>query len=187
MTIEHKFSHLPVLETDRLLLRNLSLDDVEDIFEYASDPEVSRYNSWSVHKSIEDSKWFLNEVIEEYKNHELASWGIVHKEALKVIGTCGFANWIPDQRRAEIGYALSRKYWGKGYMPEAVRSVIAFGFRMMKLNRIEGRSIILNPASARVMEKVGMKSEGVLRQHLFAKGSFHDVKMYSILREEWVD
>lgn len=180
-------SNLPALETDRLLLRGLSLDDAEDIFEYASDPDVSRYNTWSVHESIEDSKRFLDAVMEEYENHELASWGIFHKADKKLIGTCGIANWLPDQHRAEIGYALSRKYWGKGYMPEAVRSVIAFGFRMMKLNRIEGRCIIPNTASARVMEKVGMKFEGVLRQQLFSKGSFHDVKMYSILREEWVD
>lgn len=69
-------------------------------------------------------------------------------------------------------------------MPEAVHPLIAFGFQMMKLNRIEGRCILANTASARVMEKVGMKFEGVLRQHLFTKGSFYDVKMYSILKEE---
>lgn len=181
------FGNLPVLETNRLLLRELSLDDAADLFQYASDPAVPRYSTWSVHESIEDSKRFLNAAIKQYKNHQLACWGIVHKADKKLIGTCGFGNWIADQARAELGYALSRKYWGKGYMPEAVRPVITFGFRMMKLNRIEGRCIIPNTASARVMEKVGMKFEGVLRQHLFAKGSFQDVKMYSILREEWVN
>lgn len=186
MTIKNTLDNLPILETERLLLRSLSLDDAEDLFEYASDPDVSRYNTWTVHKSLDDSKRFLNAIVERYKNHELAGWGIVHKTDKKLIGTCGLSSWIQDQRRAEIGYALSRKYWGKGYMPEAVRPVIAFGFRMMKLNRIEGKCIILNTASARVMEKVGMKFEGVLRQHLFTKGSFYDVKMYSILREEWV-
>ena len=186
MTIKNTFGNLLILETERLLLRSLSLDDVEDLFEYASDPEVSKYNSWTVHKSLDDSKRFLNTVVERYKNHELADWGIVHKADKKLIGTCGLSSWIQDQRRAEIGYALSRKYWGKGYMPEAVRPVIAFGFRMMKLYRIEGRCIISNTASARVMEKVRMKFEGLLRQHLFTKGSFYDIKMYSILREEWV-
>jgi len=187
MTIEQVFGYLPVLETNRLLLRELSLNDAADLFEYASDPDVMRYDTWSVHNSIEDSKCYLKAVIEQYKNHELASWGIVHKIDKKLIGTCGFNNWIADQARAELGYALSRKYWGNGYMPEAVRSVIVFGFRMMKLNRIEARCKIPNTASCRVMEKVGMKFEGILRQNLFAKGSFHDMKMYSILREEWDD
>lgn len=187
MTINNKSSNLPILETERLLLRCLNLNDAEDLFEYASDPEVSKYNTWTVHQSLADTKHFLNTVVERYQNYELADWGIVHKADKKLIGTCGLANWIQDQRRAEIGYALSRKYWGQGYMPEAVHSVIAFGFRMMKLNRVEGRCTISNTASARVMEKVGMKFEGVLRQHLFAKGSFYDVKMYSILKEEWLD
>lgn len=185
MPTKNKFSNLPTLETERLLLRDLTLEDAEDLFEYASDPDVSRYNIWSVHKSLEDSKRFLSTVMEQYKNHELADWGIIHKADKKLIGTCGLASWIQDQRRAEIGYVLSKKYWGKGYMLEAVHPVIAFGFQMMKLNRIEGRCILLNTASARVMEKVGMKFEGVLRQHLFTKGSFYDVKMYSILKEEW--
>lgn len=182
---EAKFNNLPILNTDRLLLRTLRWGDAADIYEYASDPAVPKYNTWSVHESIEDTKRFLKAVMDCYKNHQLASWGILHKADNKIIGTCGLANWIPDQARAEIGYALSRKYWGQGYMPEAVCPVITFGFRMMKLNRIEGRCIIPNTASARVMEKVGMKFEGVLRQHLFVKGSFHDVKMYSILKEEW--
>lgn len=187
MKIEPAFNYLPVLETDRLLLRNLTMDDAEDIFDYACDPAVPMYNIWSVHQSIEDSQRFLDATIEQYKNYQLASWGIVHKADKKVIGTCGLEDWIREQARAEIGYALSRKYWGKGYMPEAVCAVIRFGFRMMNLNRIEGRCTIPNTASARVMEKVGMKFEGVLRQHLLAKGCFHDVKMYSILKEEWVD
>lgn len=179
-------NNLPVLETQRLLLRSLNLNDVEDIFEYAADVKVSQYATWSVHKSIEESKYFIESVIEQYQNHQLADWGIVCKASGKVIGTCGFTNWIATARRAEIGYAISSKYWGQGYMPEAVRSLFSFGFGMMKLNRIEARCVIANTASARVMEKVGMQFEGILRQHLFAKGSFYDVKLYAILKQDWL-
>lgn len=185
MTIEDKFHYLPVLETERLLLRNLCFDDAEDIFEYACDPDVPKYSTWSAHQSIEDTYDFLDAVIADYKNHNSTDWGILHKADNKIIGTCGFVNWFPDQFRSEIGYALSKKYWSQGYMPEAVRAIINFGFQLMKLNRIEARCMIENTASARVMEKVGMKFEGVLRQQLFTKGSFYDMKIYSILRTEW--
>ena len=186
MKIEDIFRDLPTIKTERLVLRKLTQDDAQDVFEYASDPEVPKYSTWSVHQSIEDTKEFLNAVIEEYVNHEIAPWGIVHKADKKVIGTCGFVNWILDDDRAEIGYALSRKYWGQGYMPEAVREAIDFGFRKMQLNRIEARCKVENTASARVMEKVGMKFEGILREHMFVKGKYHDLKIYSILRKEWV-
>lgn len=186
MEIQNIFSDLPVLETERLILRKLHWDDTEDIFEYASDPEVPKYSSWSVHDSIEDTKNFLNAVMAQYKNHEVAPWGIVDKADKKLIGTCGFVDFMIEGNRAEIGYALSRNYWGKGYMTEAVRAVIDFGFRTMQLNRIEARCNIENIASARVMEKVGMKFEGILREHLFAKGNYHDLKMYSILTKEWL-
>jgi len=85
----------------------------------------------------------------------------------------------------EIAYALARQHWNEGYTTEAVRAIIAFGYRTMRLNRIEARCDIPNIASARVMEKAGMKFECVLRQHMFVKNVDVDLKMYSILRDEW--
>lgn len=126
----------------------------------------------------------MTSVMDQYRNHQVAPWGVVHKGNMKLIGTCGFIYWIPDHARAEIGYALSRTYWGEGYMTEAVREVISFGRRTMELNRIEARCRTENTASARVLEKVGMKFEGILRRHIFSKGAYHDMKMYSILRSE---
>ena len=187
MEIEDVFGDPPVLETDRLLLRKTSLSDAEDLFEYASDPEVARHTTWQAHESIEDTKGFLDSVMDQYRNRQVAPWGVIHKEDKRLIGTCGFVYWDLHNSRAEIAYALSRKYWGKGYMTEAVREVIAFGFGTMELNRIEARCKIENIASARVMEKVGMKFEGVLRQHMFAKGTYHDLKVYSILRKGGVN
>lgn len=184
MEIEDIFTNLPTLETNRLILRKLTLDDAEDMFEYASDPEVPKYTTWSVHKSITDTKNFLEVIIEEYHNHEVSPWGIIHKADQKLIGACGFVNWLIDDDRAEIGYVLSRKYWRQGYMTEAISAVIDFGFRTMQLNRIEARCRIQNLASAKVMEKLGMKFEGILRQQMFCKGKYHDMKMYSILKGE---
>ena len=189
--IEDIFSDLPVLETDRLTLRKMCLDDAEDLFEYASDPEVSTYTTWSPHLSLDDSREFLTRVLALYESSELAEWGVIHKADRKFIGTCGFVDWSPYHSRAEIGYAMSRKYWGQGLMTEAARKVIGFGFENMRLNRVEARCMIENIGSARVMEKSGMTYEGILREHMYVpkgnptRGRYDDLKMYSILRREW--
>ncbi len=179
------FSNLPTIETERILLRKMSLNDAKDMFEYAQDSQVSKYITWYAHHSIQDSKLFLQDTINNYQNNQVSSWGIVHKAEQKFIGTAGFIDWNIEQARAEIGYTLSGKYWGKGYMTEVVNAIIYFGFTTMMLNRIEARCVIENIASARVMEKVGMKYEGILRQCMFIKGKYRDLKIYSILKDEF--
>ena len=180
-------ANLPTIETERLLLRKITLNDASDMFDYASNPEVSEYTMWSTHTSIEDTKYFLKSLTKMYKRRELVDWGIVHKAEKKFIGTCGYVEWSMTHSRAEIGYAISARYWREGYMSEAVNAIIEFGFREMLLNRIVGRCEVNNIASARVMEKVGMQLEGILRQQLFVKGRYWDLKIYSILREEFFD
>lgn len=179
------FEDLPFIETDRLLLRKMQMGDASDVFEYASDPKVLHYAIWPAHNSIEDSKLFINLVMDKLRKHQVLRWGIVHKADMKLIGTVALFNWIRKHGWAEIGYALSSKYWGCGYMTEAVVAAIAFGFDTMKLNRIHGKCKVSNFASARVMEKAGMKFDGILRQHKFEKGLYHDLKGYSILKSEF--
>jgi ribosomal-protein-alanine N-acetyltransferase len=186
ITVEDAFGNLPDLETDRLVLRKLTLEDVDDILAYASEPEDSRYTTWYPHASPEDSRSFLQAVQALYDNREVAPWGIVVKSEGKIVGTCGFANWVPRHARAEVAYALARHHWGKGYMTEAVREVLRFGFAVIQLYRAEARCDVENVGSYRVMEKAGMAYEGVLRGQMHAKGAFVDLKMYAILRPEWV-
>ncbi|MGB3512938.1 MAG: GNAT family protein [Microcoleaceae cyanobacterium] len=185
MNTKHIFENLPTIETDRIILRKMCMDDAHDMFEYASDSEVSKYTGWYTHNVIEDTQLFLNHVINNYQNNQVSSWGIVHKVDKKFIGTAGFINWNIEHARAEIGYTLSQKYWGKGYMTEVVNAIIYFGFRNMMLNRIEAKCEIKNIASARVMEKVGMKYEGILRKYMFMKGKYSDLKIYSIIKDEF--
>ncbi len=186
MNNSEDLNYFPVLKTQRLLLRKIQLNDAEDMFEYACDPEFAKYTIWTAHQSLEHSKRFVNKIIEFYNTHQLTVWGIVDTNG-KFIGTCGFGDLQLIDAKAELGYALSRKYWGKGYMTEAVTAVINFGFSNMPLNRIEARCEPENIASARVLEKIGMKYEGLLRQHIYSKGTYHDLKMYSILKQEWPD
>lgn len=176
------FSHMPKLETERLLLRRMTMADAQDIFAYSRDPEVSRHVMWDAHSYIGESRAYLRYVRRQYRNNEPSSWGIELKGTGRLIGTIGFMWWNRDNRSAEVGYSLARAQWNKGLMTEALRTIIRFGFEEMRLNRIEAQHETANPASGRVMEKAGMRLEGVLRQRLYNKGKYVDVALYSILR-----
>jgi [ribosomal protein S5]-alanine N-acetyltransferase len=182
--IDEVLKDLPTLETERLILRKMTLDDAEAVFAYASDPRVSRYTLWEAHRYIEDSRAFLELEVSKRESGGEPDWGIVYKGDHRLVGTCGIISWEPQHARAEIGYALSREYWGRGLMPEAARAMIRFGFERMSLNRIEARCIAENAASTRVMEKAGMTHEGTLKQRELIKGAYRDIEVYAILREE---
>lgn len=179
------FKGNPQLETERLILRKLVSEDVKDIYAYASNDEVSKYMSWDTHKSIEDSKGFINFVLGKYEKDEAGEWGIVLKETGKLIGSTGCYQYSKQNSCAELGYAINRSHWGKGIMPEAVNGVLKFAFEEMGLNRIECYHYVLNEKSGRVMQKVGMTYEGTARGKIYAKGMYCDVKQYAILKKDW--
>ena len=179
------FQSLPILETERLILRPVHTRDANDIFEYASDPEVSKFVSWEYHRSVADSIHYVRLIVNTYSRGHPAPWGIVLKDEHKLIGTGGFHWWLYDHARAEVGYTISSRYWNKGLMTEALNAILKFGFEKLSLNRIEARCFVLNTASQRVLEKCGMKYEGTMRQSLFVKGEFQDLKIYSILKNDF--
>jgi ribosomal-protein-alanine N-acetyltransferase len=183
MKVEDIFNDLPVLETSRTILRKIEKNDVQDIYSYCSDPEVSKYTTWYPHMKIEDTENFIDFIIDKYNKSQISPWGIQDKTTGRIIGTCDFVGWDTNHHKAEIGYALSRDYWGQGYMTECVKKIIEFGFEKMDLVRIEARCILANTGSARVMEKSGMEFEGIYRKQVFIKGKFEDLKMYSIINE----
>ena len=180
------FADLPTLQTKRLILREMTLDDASGVFKYSSDPEVLKLVGGKVHKAVRDSEEFLKEICEKCERREIIIWGIWHKEDGRLIGDCGFIKWEVSQARAELDYLLSREYWNRGLMTEAITEVIHFGFERMQLSRIQGICEIANVASARVMEKAGMRFEGVLRSYIQHDGKALDMKMYSIVRKDWI-
>jgi ribosomal-protein-alanine N-acetyltransferase len=184
LALEDALRDLPQLPTERLLLRRMRLDDAADMFDYASDAEVTKTLTWDTHLSIDDSLAFLRQMIAGYERGEQASWGIEHKADRKFIGTIGFARPREGGYVAEVGYALSRRYWGQGLMTEALRAVIDFGFRHMELRRIDCVCRVDNIGSYRVMEKSGMQFEGALREAKYSKGRLETVRLYAILRSE---
>ncbi len=182
---QQSIRNFPELHTPRLLLRRLRMEDAGDIFAYASDPQVTPYLIWETHRSLEDTCEFLTRTLQNYRNGGLPVWAIEHRGHKKVIGTCGFAAIAFAHARGEVGYVIGRPYWRQGFMTEALRAVLAYCFDVLQLNRVEARCDVDNTASWRTMEKAGMKFEGILRQYALVKGSFRDVKCYSILKNEY--
>ena len=175
----------PTIETERLVIRLLRLADAESIFEYAQDPEVTRFVAFETHSNIEVSRAFINKALDSYEKFEPCALAIDLKSESKLIGSIGYHNWKEKDRCIEIGYALSKPYWGLGIISEATQELIHKLFIDSDLVRIEARCDARHVASARVMEKIGMQFEGILRKQLFSKGEQCDMMIYSILRDEW--
>lgn len=173
---------MPTLETPRLILRRIAMSDAKDIFAYSCDEEVARHVLWTAQRSIGEAKEYCRFMMRKYRNDEPSSWGIIEKKTNKLVGTIGFMDYSEDNASVEVGYSLARWVWNCGYMTEALRRVIDYAFETMDLNRIEAQHEVTNPSSGRVMEKCGMKKEGVLRQRLYNKGKFVDVALYAIVR-----
>lgn len=185
MEVSEIYSDLPILETERLLLRKITVDDAEDMFVYGSDPEVSTYVTWCQHQTLSDTKEFIDFILNQYEAGRIAPWGIEYKETGKLIGTIDFVSWNTNHQFAEIGYVIAREYWGKGITTEAATELIRLGFEKMDLVRIQAKCFVENIGSERVMEKAGMSFEGIIRKGMLIKGNHWDLKMYSILKEEY--
>jgi ribosomal-protein-alanine N-acetyltransferase len=178
--LDHIFSNLPTLETERLILRKLLYSDKKSIFSYAKNPIVAKHVLWNEHKSEFDTLEFLNIVYEAYNNNRAAPWGIQLKDSDGIIGTAGFVSFDEDKKKAEIGFVLSSEYWNQGLITEAVKRIIRFGFETMELKLIHSRCKPENSASCRVMEKCGFKFDGLMKSQMLIKGKAEDMKMYSL-------
>lgn len=186
MEVESIYGNLPILETERLILRKLTMNDLEDIYSYASNEEVSKYVTWETHRTLTDTTNFIEYVLNLYENKQVAPWAIEHKKHKTCIGTIDFVWWQPAHKSAELGYVISHKYWGMGIATEAAQKLITFGFENMELERIQARCFIENTRSERVMKKIGMTFEGIIRKGMYIKGKHWDLKLYSILKEEFL-
>ena len=181
----HIFSKMPTLETERLLLRPMRVSDAEDMFEYACKESVTRYLLWKPHTSVAYTKRYLEYLAGRYRLGMHYEWALVLREEGRMIGTCGFANFDCAHNTGEIGYVLNPAYQGKGLMQEAAERVMRFGFSVLGLHRIEARYMVGNDASRRLMERLGMREEGVRREAMLVKGAYRDIGGYAILAKEF--
>ena len=180
------FSHIPTLETDRLILRAMRVSDAADMYAYACRPSVTEYLTWDPHQSVDVTREYLVYVGQRYRTGDFYDWSLVCKEDGRMIGTCGFTSFNCPADSGEIGYVLSPAYQGRGLATEAVRRVLHFGFEELSLLRIEAHFIQGNEASRRLMERVGMTFEGFARESMRIKGRYRTIGTCAILRREFL-
>jgi len=171
------------VKTDRLVLRKLSLNDLDDMFEYTSDELCTQPLPWQAHKDKEQTRIFLENTIAGYGTDNSFTYGIELKEEAKLIGVVRLFDISFHNKRAEISYIMNRKYQGKGYANEAINAIIDFAFTKKEFIRIQARCSFDNLASVKVLERIGMSKEGVLKSFWNIKGVQKDVIIYGLLSQ----
>lgn len=179
------FTDPPLLSTERLLLRKISTSDAGDMFSYSRLAEVTKYLLWDPHPSEAYTQSYIAYLQERYALGDFYDFGVVLRETGKMIGTVGFTSFDLPNSSAEVGYVISPTYQGKGFATEALKKVISFGFDVLGLSRISAVCMKENTASLRVMEKCGLKREGLLRSAVFAKGEMKDVYLSAITDKDY--
>lgn len=178
----------PILTTQRLILRPLSVEDAHEMFHnWASDTKVTKYLTWTAYQYEHEVKERLRLRKKRYQNKEILDWGLVVKETNTLIGTITVVEYDENIGTMEIGYAIGRPWWHKGYTSEAFSRVITYLFEHYPwLNRIEASHDVNNPNSGKVMQKCGLQFEGILRQKGKNNCGIVDIAMYAILRKDYL-
>ena len=176
----------PIIETERLILRNFQYADAADVLTFRGDPLVQKYDDPVIHTEGE-AREFMDELQAEFNSQQGISWAVTTKQQDHVIGAFGLHHWDHYHRRAEVGYGLAHAYWGQGFGSEALRAIVRFGFEKLNLNRIYARTIADNYESVQLLERLGFQREGTQRKHSWEDdGSFHDSAIYGLLSHEFV-
>ncbi|HSL53277.1 MAG TPA: GNAT family N-acetyltransferase [Pyrinomonadaceae bacterium] len=176
---------LPIITTPRLVLRWISEDDIDGLYEIFSDPQVMRYWSTVPLANREAATELQREIAQGNESETMLKWGIALRDTGTVIGTTTLFNLSLDNGRAEIGYAMARAYWGKGYMNEALKALVSHAFDVMGLRRLEADVDPRNAASIRSLERLGFQREGFLRERWHVNNEIQDALFYGLLRHEW--
>ncbi|MGT2949990.1 GNAT family N-acetyltransferase [Streptococcus cuniculi] len=177
---------LPKVETERLILRQRTVEDVKDLFAYASLPEVCHPAGFPPIATLEEEREYVeHKYFENLAKENLPSgYGITVKGSNRIIGSCDFNHRRSDDV-FEMGYLLHPDFWGKGYMPEAVAALIEVGFTVLHLHKVEIRCYSSNQQSKRVAEKLGFTLEARIRGYKDFEGNHCDELAYGLLRTEW--
>lgn len=174
------------LETGRLILRRYTVEDAQAMFEnWASDPEVTRYLTWPTHAGPDVTRRLLENWATRYADPAIYHWGLELKDGGALIGDISAVRVNEGNRSAELGWCMGRRWWGNGYMPEAARAVLGYFFNTVGFNRVCAAHDVENPKSGRVMQKIGMRQEGVARQEGVNNRGLVDLVHYAILAEDF--
>lgn len=181
---EFTLDTFPILNTDRLDLVEIKQSHLGDLYKLFSDENVTRFYNLLPLKSEQDAQKSIDWFQTRFNDKLGIRWGIAIKGQKNIIGTVGFNNFA-KQHRANIGYDLQTEYWNNGYITEALKTVIDFGFRKLEINRIEAEVMQGNIVSEKVLEKLNFKNEGVLREWMFWNERHYDMTMFSLLKTDY--
>ncbi len=181
--LDINFTPFPNLETERLYLRRVTKEDVNEIFALRSNEETMKYIPRPLVKTEEDAMAHIAMMDEKINNNEGINWAITLKNDLKLIGLIGHYRIKPEHFRAEIGYMLLPEYHGKGIIVEAIKETVKYGFEIMKLHSIEAVIDPENLASEKVLQKCGFVKEAHFKENEYYEGRFLDSVIYSILNK----
>jgi RimJ/RimL family protein N-acetyltransferase len=176
----------PTIEATRLVLRPFEFSDAKDVRLLAGDRAIAD-TTLNIPHPYEDNmaeEWISTHQ-PKFEAGELSNFAIVLRSSSKLIGSIGLTI-VPRFERAELGYWIGKPFWKNGYCSEAAHAVLQYGFSILKLNRIHASHLTRNPASGRVMQKIGMVYEGRAQKHAKKWDKFEDVEFYGILRERWI-
>lgn len=176
---------MKLLETERLILRPLSYDDSDRIEELAGDYDVAKSTLNIPHPYPKGSAiHFIKSILTTERNNKVVMFAVTEKDSQLLIGLINL-NLAPAYKRGELAYWIGKQYWGRGYGTEATKALLEYGFNHKNLNRIFAASFTCNAGSWRIMEKVGLKHEGTLKQHVARFGQFYDLAYYGLVKEEF--
>lgn len=177
----------PQLSTARLLLSQPTVADLEDIIFYLNQTSEFAENTLSISFPYEkkDAEFWLKMADEGFEKKDAFIFGIREKENLKLIGGIGL-HCLLEHNKAEVGYWLGKPFWNKGYVSEALKEVLKFGFETLKLNKMYASHFIHNPASGKVLIKNGFQHEGILRQEILKNGRYLDLVRFGYLKEDFI-
>jgi [ribosomal protein S5]-alanine N-acetyltransferase len=173
------------LETGRLRLRWMTAADAANLYGVYSDPVVARYLSRPAFTELAQAEKMAANVLAGYADGSGVNFGIERKDDGAFLGNCMLFRFHRESRRAEIGYSMARAYWGQGYMHEALRALVDYAFGPLGLNRLEADIDPRNANSAKSLERLGFRAEGVLRERWIVAGEVSDTAYYGLLRKEW--
>jgi ribosomal-protein-alanine N-acetyltransferase len=173
------------MSVNRLVLKELTLDDASGLLTIFSDPDTMLYTDTEPIKRLEEAEGVLGFLISVKQKEQGIRWGIFRKSDDKLLGTCGYHKWDKTSRKAEIGYELGSPFWRQGYMSEIFPFLIDYGFEVMDLNRIEALVFKENEKSMGLLGKFGFQKEGMHRESYYCKGKYWDEVRFALLKKNW--
>ncbi len=180
------FDEFPVLETERLLLRRMTMDDAGFYLKHFSDPSIVSISAFEAPKDMVAAIAELREYcVDIFTNDSGIRWGITLRNDPNLIGTLGFYKWVKNARHAEIGYDLDATHRRRGIMTEALTAALDYIFNEVELNRVQALTDPTNTPSVRLLDKLGFTQEGVLRDYTYFRGKYLNDLLFSLLRREW--